>query len=216
MSDTAPRPVWPLELRADTPSGERVLLRPMRRSDEGAFIRVRRGNQVWLARWEATSPDRAGMGRPVPFKRIVKRTDAEARAGRMLPLVIDMDGVFAGQINVNNIVHGAFRSCTIGYWVAESFAGRGIAPTAVAMVGDHVMRRLALHRIEINIRPENTASLAVVRKLGFRDEGVRPRYLHIDGAWRDHRSFAVTTEDLAGSTLVARLSNTSQPSRSPH
>ena len=56
----------------------------------------------------------------------------------------------------------------------------------------------------MNIRPENAASLAVVRKLGFRDEGLRPHYLHIDGAWRDHRSFALTAEDLAGGSRPAR------------
>ena len=50
----------------------------------------------------------------------------------------------------------------------------------------------------MNIRPENIASLAVVRKLGFRDEGLRERYLHINGAWRDHRAFAITREDLVG------------------
>ena len=62
-----------------------------------------------------------------------------------------------------------------------------------------------LHRVEVNIRPENAASLAVVRKLGLRDEGVRERMLHIDGAWRDHRSFAITVEELHGGRLVDRL-----------
>jgi len=58
----------------------------------------------------------------------------------------------------------------------------------------------------VNIRLDNERSLRVVERLGLRDEGVRERYLHIDGAWRDHRSFAVTSEDLRGSSLMARLS----------
>ena len=91
---------------------------------------------------------------------------------------------------------GSFRSCYVGYWVSRSVAGRAVIPTALALAGDHVLGTLGLHRIEVNIRPENTASLAVVRKLGFRQEGLRPHYLHIAGAWRDHVSFALTTEDL--------------------
>jgi ribosomal-protein-alanine N-acetyltransferase len=88
--------------------------------------------------------------------------------------------------------------------VDRSVAGRGIIPTALALVVDHAFRAGGLHRIEVNIRPENANSIAVVRKLGFRDEGLRPAYLHIDGAWRDHRSFALTTEDLGRRTLMQR------------
>ena len=101
-----------------------------------------------------------------------------------------------GQLTVSTIVWGSARMATLGYWVDEARAGRGIAPTAVAMATDHCFRALGLHRMEINIRPENTASLRVVEKLGFRDEGMRERYLHIGGRWADHRSFALTTEDV--------------------
>ena len=69
----------------------------------------------------------------------------------------------------------------IGYWVDREVAGRGIIPTAVALACDHCWFGLGLHRVEINIRPENVASCRVVEKLGFRVEGLRPRYLHIDG-----------------------------------
>jgi [ribosomal protein S5]-alanine N-acetyltransferase len=84
-----------------------------------------------------------------------------------------------------------------------------VIPTALALAGDHALGVLGLHRLEVNIRPENTASLAVVRKLGFRREGLRPHYLHIAGAWRDHVSFALTIEDLAGETLTERLTRIS-------
>ena len=127
------------------------------------------------------------------------------RAGRALPFAVEVEGRFVGQLSVGSIVLGSFRSCYIGYWVSRSVAGQMVIPTALAVAGDHVLGTLGLHRIEVNIRPENTASLAVVRKLGFRREGLRPHYLHIAGAWRDHLSFALTTEDLAGETLLDRL-----------
>ncbi|GMA86300.1 hypothetical protein GCM10025868_15500 [Angustibacter aerolatus] len=90
---------------------------------------------------------------------------------------------------------GSLRSGHIGYWIGHEFAGRGITPLAVALATDHCLRVVGLHRVEINIRPENAPSLRVVEKLGFRDEGLRERYLHIDGAWRDHRTFALTAEE---------------------
>ena len=134
----------------------------------------------------------------------------------MLPFVIEVEGRLVGQLNVSNIVLGSFRSCTVGYWVAQGWpvAGscrprwRSPPTTRSAVVG--------LHRVEVNIRPENVASLAVVRKLGFRDEGLRPRMLHIDGDWRDHRSFALTTEDLDGPTVMDRLTHSSQQSLGRH
>jgi len=76
-------------------------------------------------------------------------------------------------------------------------------PTSVALVTDHCFWTVGLHRIEVNIRPENTASRRVVEKLGFREEGLRPRFLHIAGDWRDHISYALTREE-AGDGLVNR------------
>lgn len=195
--------VWPLTLRGTTPRGVDVVLRPLRHSDEEIFAAVRRANHAWLSPWDATAPE-GGRGAPT-FAELVDGYDASARAGRALPMAITVEGRLVGQVNISNIVLGSFRSCAVGYWVSRAVAGLGVVPTALALAGDHVLSRLALHRIEINIRPENTASLAVVRKLGFRDEGERARYLHIDGDWRDHRSFAITTEDLAGERLIDRL-----------
>lgn len=96
-------------------------------------------------------------------------------------------------------------SATLGYWVDSARAGRGLAPTAVALATDFCFRDLGLHRMEINIRPENRASLRVVEKLGFRDEGLRPRYLHIAGQWADHRSFALTEEEVPRGLLTPWL-----------
>jgi ribosomal-protein-alanine N-acetyltransferase len=125
----------------------------------------------------------------------------QARAGRAMPFVVTVDDVFAGQLTVSNIVGGSARWAQIGYWVDREHAGHGVIPTAVAMVVDHCLFDKGLHRVEVAIRPENTASLRVVQKLGFSEYGYAPRYLHINGAWRDHRLFAITVEECPGGLL---------------
>ncbi|MEY9935241.1 ribosomal-protein-alanine N-acetyltransferase [Catenulispora sp. GP43] len=106
-----------------------------------------------------------------------------------------------GQLTVSSITWGSLRSANIGYWVDETVAGRGITPTAVALAVDHCFRAGGMHRIEVCIRPENAASLRVVHKLGFRAEGLRRAYLHIDGDWRDHEAFALTAEEVPDGLL---------------
>ena len=96
------------------------------------------------------------------------------------------------------------RSAYIGYWIGEEFAGKGYTPLAVAMAIDHCFQVLKLHRIEIAIRPENSKSLRVVEKLGLRKEGTRPKFLHINGDWRDHLIFAINEDELTES-LVSKL-----------
>ncbi len=130
------------------------------------------------------------------FSHMVRRLRAEARAGRSMPFAITYDGHFVGQLTVAGITWGSLCGASIGYWIDERHAGRGITPTAVAMATDHCFRGLGLHRVEICIRPENRNSRRVVEKLGFREEGMRPRFLHIDGGWRDHQIYALTTEEV--------------------
>jgi len=175
-----------------------LVLRPLRLRDRAAWQRVRAANADWLRPWEATSPHPLP---PVGFAAYVTETHRQARRGEGLTFAVDVDGELVGQVSVAPILLGSLRSASIGYWVSRHVAGRGIIPTAVALAGDHCFTELGLHRLEINIRPENAASLRVVAKLGFRDEGVRRRYLHIDGDWRDHRTFALTAEEVPGGLL---------------
>ncbi|GAA3630461.1 GNAT family protein [Kineosporia mesophila] len=186
---------WPIEL-----SDGLITLRPLRRRDAKSWNAVRSANAEWLAPWEATHPE--GAGRPLTFGAMVRSFDREARAGRMIPLAVQLHDRLVGQVSVSGIVWGSLRSGQIGYWVDRSVAGQGITPTAVAMMVDHCIFGLGMHRLEVNIRPENAASLRVVEKLGFRSEGIRRRYLHIDGAWRDHATFAVTADDVPGGMLT--------------
>lgn len=181
-----------------------ITLRPIRRRDQRAWFEVRGRNQEWLGRWDGTAPDPSAI--PRSFAAMVREHLSAARAGRMMPFVIEYDGKFVGAITVNNIVWGSAYFASVGYWIDQAVAGRGIMPRAVAMVIDHCFFVVGLHRIEISIRPENAASVRVVEKLGIPEVGYSPRYLHIDGAWRDHRMFAITVED-ARNGLLSHLSH---------
>ena len=189
---------WPARLT----SGE-VTLRPLARSDERAWRSVRSRNAAWLLPWEATVPPDGDL-RPTSYRQLVRSLERQARAGQTFPFAIDVDGRFAGQLTVNNIARASAQFASIGYWIDRDFAGRGVMPRAVAMAIDHCFRGGRLHRVEICIRPENTNSLRVVEKLGMHEVGLAPRFLHIDGAWRDHRIFAVTVEECPGG-MLARL-----------
>ncbi|WP_425462335.1 GNAT family N-acetyltransferase [Myceligenerans xiligouense] len=198
---------WPVTLREDTPGGV-VVLRPLRRRDGKVWSQLRAGNAAWLERWEATSP-LTGENRMTvaSFSEYVRTLSNQARSGTLLPFGVELDGELVGQLTVASITYGSLCSASIGYWVSEHVAGRGVTPTGVAMATDYCWFVLGLHRIEINIRPENGPSLRVVEKLGFRDEGLRERFLHIQGAWRDHRTFALTAEEVPGG-LLARWQQT--------
>lgn len=142
--------------------------------------------------------------RATTFRALVRRLRHQADRGTTYPFAVEVDGRFAGQLTVNNIVRGSAQFASIGYWLDRDVAGRGVMPRAVAMAIDHCFTTAGLHRIEIAIRPENSNSLRVVEKLGLHEVGYAPRFLHIDGAWRDHRIYAVTVEECPGG-MVARL-----------
>ena len=114
-------------------------------------------------------------------------------------MVIELDGRFCGQLTVGNIVRGALRSAWIGYWVEKEVDGRGVATAALALGLDHCFGPVGLHRVEATVRPENEPSRAVLRNVGFREEGVLQRYLDVDGRWRDHLLVAMTVEEVPGS-----------------
>lgn len=175
-----------------------VTLRLVKPRDARVLQRELLENRSWLQPWEATIPGgTAGFDMRAAIRRLLQ----QHRDGAGYPFVMEYEGQVAGQLNIWGVARGSLASATIGYWVSERFAGKGITPTAVAMATDAAFDQLGLHRVEICIRPENRASLRVVQKLGFRYEGLRRRYIHIDGDWRDHHAFALTQEEVPRGVL---------------
>lgn len=179
-----------------------VELRLIRTRDARVLQQELLQNRAWLQPWEATIPNGSSS---FDMRVSIRRLLQQYRDGGGYPFVVEYDGEIAGQLNVWGVARGSLCSATIGYWVSERFAGRGITPTAVAIATDAAFTEYGLHRMEICIRPENVASLRVVQKLGFRYEGLRRRYIHIDGGWRDHYAFALTREDVPQGVLARWL-----------
>ncbi|WP_343036529.1 GNAT family protein [Flexivirga aerilata] len=195
--------MWPVAVAGHW-RGAEVKLRPLRvRADRREFVALRGVNAAWTRPWDSTAP--GAPARSMTFAQMVRFQDREAVEGRLLPFAVEVDGRLAGQMHLFGISRGALLSGAAGYWIGEEWAGRSITPFALALLIDHALGPAELHRVEVNIRPDNAKSLRVVDKLGLRDEGLRERYLHINGEWHDHRTFAVTAEDLGGGSMVQRL-----------
>jgi ribosomal-protein-alanine N-acetyltransferase len=194
-----PAPAGPLRVAAGV-----VRLRPVRLRDGAQWSRIRLRDQAHLEPWEPVAEVNWDVRHAVTsWPSICSGLRAEARKGRMLPFVIELDGQFCGQLTIGNVTHGALRSAWIGYWVAKDVTGGGVATAALALGVDHGFGKVRLHRIEATVRPENAPSRAVLAKAGFREEGLLQRYLEVDGAWRDHLLVAVTVEEIEGSATSA-------------
>ncbi|WP_376088593.1 GNAT family N-acetyltransferase [Roseomonas sp. CCTCC AB2023176] len=117
-----------------------------------------------------------------------------ALTGNFLGLIVEAEEGIAGIVNISNIVLGAFRNATLGYWAMPGMTGRGYLSEGVRQVAMLAFTELGLHRLEANIQPGNAPSLGVARRAGFRKEGFSPRMLHIAGEWRDHERWARLAE----------------------
>ncbi|WP_200262455.1 GNAT family N-acetyltransferase [Streptomyces sp. HSG2] len=165
----------------------RVAIRPLTLADAGEFTaRARESAELhhpWL--FPPTDAD--------AYDTYARRLIEDPAKAGFLVCEAD-DGAIAGFVNVNNIVHGAFRSGALGYGAFRHAARRGLMKEGVGLVVRHCFHRMGLHRLEINVQPGNTASIGLARACGFRLEGFSPGFLFVDGAWRDHQRWALTAD----------------------
>nr|WP_090280325.1 GNAT family protein [Mycolicibacterium komanii] len=197
-------PGWPMSAGPLRVAAGVVRLRPIRFRDGAQWSRARLADRAHLEPWEpAAGADWETRHAITSWPSVCSGLRSEARKGRMVPFVIELDDQFCGQLTIGNVTHGALRSAWIGYWVAKAVNGGGVATAALALGVDHCFGPAGLHRVEATVRPENAASRAVLAKVGFREEGLLRRYLDVDGAWRDHLLVAITIDELTGSAASA-------------
>lgn len=199
---------------ADAPA---IRLRTMTAADEDEWDQVRIRNAAWLEPWDSNDPERH---RSVTFPQWIHMQRRDERSGSAIVFVIEYDGRIVGQISLGAVMFGAMRSGIIGYWIDQDYAGRGFTPLAVTMLADWAMLDPdgpRLHRVEIDLVPQNERSRRVVQKIGAKYEGIRRKYMYINGHWRDHESYSLLAEDapdgftrrLIGDTPGERVSSLS-------
>ncbi len=168
--------------------GMHVYIRPPQPEDERAYSEAVLRSADHLTPWNPVEPD----GLP----------DLLRRQGPLLRSFLIFDGGddgLVGRVNVANIARGRFRNASLGYDSYLPYAGTGRMTEGLRLIVDRCFaptpEGLGLHRLEINVQPENERSLALARRLGFRHEGFSPRMLYINDDWRDHERFALTAEE---------------------
>ncbi len=167
--------------------GRNVLLRHPVHDDLAEYLGLLAASRRLHRPWVYPSTDVRG------FAAYVERAASERFFGCLICL--REGGAIVGVANLSEIVQGVFQSAYLGFYGHTGYAGRGLMKQGLALLLRHAFRRLRLHRIEANVQPGNTTSVALVRALGFRLEGISTRYLKIGGRWRDHERWALLAEE---------------------
>jgi len=173
--------------RAPLPAATEVYIRHPEAGDEAALLELEESSRLLHRPWvrpPATTEEFATY--------LTRVNTIEARGYFVFRRA---DGALVGVFNVSEIVRGPLQSAFLGYYGASRWAGRGYMSQGLGLVLDHVFVHLKLHRLEANIQPDNARSRALASRCGFRLEGFSPRYLFLEGAWRDHERWAITLED---------------------
>lgn len=177
--------------------GRRVTLRPIEPEDFGAWQALRRRNRDRLAKWEPLrvpgKPDPAEDRQAFASRCGARRRERQLGTGWGFGVFLGDD--LMGEMNLSNVVRGAFHSAHVGYWIDEQQAGSGFTPEALVVLARFAFEQLDLHRLQVAIVPRNAASRRVVDKVGLRCEGLAERYLEINGVWEDHLRYAITAEE---------------------
>ena len=174
-------------VKADNAStAPRTFFRPVNAGDRREFLALTQDGRDLHSPWIKT-PLTAHT-----FRAYLRRNERDDHLG--FAICLRDGGEMVGVVNINHIVGGALRTGSVAYFVAKQHAGKGYMREGLTQVKEHAFQELRLHRLEANIQPGNTASQALVRGCGFALEGIAPRFLYINGAWRDHERWAAVAE----------------------
>ncbi|MEZ6318200.1 MAG: GNAT family protein [Phycisphaerales bacterium] len=173
--------------------GRRLYLRYLHPADEREWIDLRLQSREHLTPWDPVPPPGQDLYGATGFQRHLETSDTELNQRHLV--VRRADEAIVGMVNLSQICRGPFDNAIMGYWIGFPHITRGFGVEGVTLCLRRAFGELGLHRVEANIMPSNAASLALVRRVGFRFEGISPRYLQIAGQWEDHTRWAITRED---------------------
>ncbi|RAK56764.1 GNAT family N-acetyltransferase [Phenylobacterium deserti] len=177
-------------LRVD---GEAIFLRAPRASDYNEWRDLRAASRSFLQPWEPTWPT-DDLSRAA-FRRRLSAYARDRDLGVAYPFFVHRaeDEALTGGITLSNIRRGVAQMGSIGYWCGRPFTRQGHTLAAVRALSEFAFRTLGLHRLEAACIPDNLGSRRLLAKAGFTEEGYAKAYLKINGVWRDHVLFGLTT-----------------------
>ena len=176
-------------------TGERVFLRPPKRRDALKWQKLRMSSKSFLVPWEP-SWDASSCTRRA-YLRYFKNSNYLANMDRAYSFLIFKtdDKTLLGGINIGNVRRGVSQSASLGYWIGEKYSRNGYMKEALKLLIPSLFVDLRLNRIEAATLEENIASKNLLKKIGFKKEGVLRKYLKINGNWRDHILYGLLESD---------------------
>ena len=176
-------------------TGKRVFLRPPKRRDALKWQKLRMSSKSFLVPWEP-SWDASSCTRRA-YLRYFKNSNYLANMDRAYSFLIFKtdDKALLGGINIGNVRRGVSQSASLGYWIGEKYSRNGYMKEALKLLIPSLFVDLRLNRIEAATLEENIASKNLLKKIGFKKEGVLRKYLKINGTWRDHILYGLLEND---------------------
>jgi len=173
----------PLDVRL---ADQNVVLRLATVGDARAWLDIRELNRDFLVPWEPTWP--ANCLTESYFRRMLRRQQREWRRGKAYAFYVFLQKTnsLIGGVNLNDVQRGAGQKATLGYWIGQAYARQGLMTEAAGLVCDFAFGKLKLHRLEASCLPHNEASMRLLQRLGFEEEGFAKDYLQVNGRWQDH------------------------------
>jgi ribosomal-protein-alanine N-acetyltransferase len=174
---------------------EGIYLRPAEMRDYSQWSSLRERSRSFLTPWEPTwPPDDLTRG---AFRRRLRRYVEEVDRDEAYPFLLfrEQDDVLLGGLSLGQIRRGVAQTATLGYWMGQPYAGRGLMSRAVRAATGFAFATLRVHRVEAACLPHNTASERLLERVGFQREGYARSYLRINGIWQDHLLFALIETD---------------------
>tara|TARA_B100000029_G_scaffold448940_1_gene471764 strand:+ start:524 stop:1042 length:519 start_codon:yes stop_codon:yes gene_type:complete len=162
----------------------RVYIRKVQTTDKEELLALTRCSRDLHEPWISPPVDASS------FRSYLARTQSQDHEGFVLCL--QETSIIIGVVNINNIVRGSFRNASLGYYVNSAYRKKGFMQEGLILVTQFAFTNLGLHRLEANIQPNNLNSIELVKRCGFKKEGISKDFLFIDGAWKDHERWAIT------------------------
>jgi ribosomal-protein-alanine N-acetyltransferase len=173
---------------------KQIYIRPLRLDDTESLLQLRLRNRIFLEPFEPRQPEShfTFEGQQKAVEQVMKNW--EEGTGYGFGIFIKETDALIGRVTLSNVVRGAWQSCTIGYFLDQTFNGQGIMTKAVRLAIEFAFNEADLHRVQAAIMPHNIASIRVIEKIGFHYEGLAKYYLKINGKWEDHLIYSITKE----------------------